>query len=145
MDFTLTFPALVATRLVLAFSPLTQYLRDDHLLSSPLTSYARCEYACQWAVPVMLTTTQYKRVYTCSSMGLTHIPGALSDMWVLFPLCIYHLTRCLVTIAAVTVFDGSTAQRDHSTAPVDGQRCACCVVPSPYMAGTTKHNKHVEG
>ncbi|KAI0731919.1 PIG-U-domain-containing protein [Fomitopsis betulina] len=43
MDFTLTFPALVATRLVLAFSPLTQYLRDDHLLSSPLTSYARLQ------------------------------------------------------------------------------------------------------
>ncbi|KAH9936170.1 PIG-U-domain-containing protein [Fomitopsis serialis] len=37
------FPALVASRLALAFSPLTHYLRDDHLLSSPLTSYSRLQ------------------------------------------------------------------------------------------------------
>ncbi|KZT73926.1 PIG-U-domain-containing protein, partial [Daedalea quercina L-15889] len=43
MDFTVTFPVLIASRLVLALSPLTHCLRDDHLLSSPLTSYTRLQ------------------------------------------------------------------------------------------------------
>ncbi|OSX59720.1 hypothetical protein POSPLADRAFT_1149654 [Postia placenta MAD-698-R-SB12] len=42
MDFSVAFPALVAGRLALAYSPLSDWLKDDHLLSSPLTSYSRC-------------------------------------------------------------------------------------------------------
>ncbi len=37
-----TFSALVAARLLLAYAPLPEALKHDHQLSSPLTSYARC-------------------------------------------------------------------------------------------------------
>ncbi|PCH40240.1 PIG-U-domain-containing protein [Wolfiporia cocos MD-104 SS10] len=43
MDFNVVFPALVAGRLVLALSPLPVDLKNDHLLSSPLTSYSRLQ------------------------------------------------------------------------------------------------------
>ena len=38
----LAFSALVAARLLLAFAPLTDVLKNNHQLSSPLTSYPRC-------------------------------------------------------------------------------------------------------
>ncbi|KAK7681583.1 hypothetical protein QCA50_015316 [Cerrena zonata] len=43
MDFGLVYPALVASRLFLAFAPLPDALRHDHQLSSPLTSYPRLQ------------------------------------------------------------------------------------------------------
>ena len=42
MDFEITFPALVAGRLLLAYAPFPDSLRHDQLLTSPLTSYPRC-------------------------------------------------------------------------------------------------------
>jgi hypothetical protein len=36
--------ALTALRLLLAYLPLSDWLQSDHLLSSPLTSYARREF-----------------------------------------------------------------------------------------------------
>ena len=41
-DIDLTFSALVAARLVLAYAPLHDILKNDQQLSSPLTSYSRC-------------------------------------------------------------------------------------------------------
>lgn len=43
MSFSVTFPALVAGRLLLAYAPLPPSLRTDHQLSSPLTSYPRLQ------------------------------------------------------------------------------------------------------
>ena len=41
---TFVFALAVATRTVLAFSPLDRIFQDDNQLSSPLTSYSRCKY-----------------------------------------------------------------------------------------------------
>lgn len=41
-DIDLTFSALVAARVLLAFAPLPEALKYDQQLSSPLTSYSRC-------------------------------------------------------------------------------------------------------
>ncbi|OCH84913.1 PIG-U-domain-containing protein [Obba rivulosa] len=43
MDFRLAFPALVAGRLLLAYTSLPDVLKNDHQLSSPLTSYSRLQ------------------------------------------------------------------------------------------------------
>ncbi|EMD39546.1 hypothetical protein CERSUDRAFT_150075 [Gelatoporia subvermispora B] len=43
MDFHVAFPALVAGRLLLAFTSLPEVLNNDHQLSSPLTSYSRLQ------------------------------------------------------------------------------------------------------
>ncbi|KAH9924279.1 PIG-U-domain-containing protein [Epithele typhae] len=40
-DSNLTFVALVAARLLLAFAPVSDYLKNDHQLSSPVTAYPR--------------------------------------------------------------------------------------------------------
>jgi len=44
MGVDLAFCGLVATRLLLSFTPLPDQLRYDHLLSSPLTSNLRRNY-----------------------------------------------------------------------------------------------------
>jgi phosphatidylinositol glycan class U len=39
-----TLLALSGVRLLLAYHPWTKYLKDDHLLVSPLTSFSRCKF-----------------------------------------------------------------------------------------------------
>jgi hypothetical protein len=71
----------VAGRLLLALTNLSDTLKHDHQLSSPLTSYLNCGPPHRHH-SLALIQTQYRRVFTCSKMGLTHILEAFSDRYV---------------------------------------------------------------
>ena len=81
MNVDLAFGGLVAARLLLAFAPLPDQLKYDHLLSSPLTSNLRCNRLPQRLdsnlVDVsLLGKLQYTKGSISSRMGLTRIPEA---------------------------------------------------------------------
>jgi phosphatidylinositol glycan class U len=59
MDSSSFLPVLVSFRLLLAFIPLHSIsgLQHDHQLSSPLTSYARCQYAFTFSYDPKVSST----------------------------------------------------------------------------------------
>ncbi|KAI0927260.1 hypothetical protein AcV5_007840 [Taiwanofungus camphoratus] len=126
MDFSVTFPALVVGRLLLAFSLLPVDLTNDHLLSSPLTSYSRLQ---EGVYLFKLGTDPY------SGGSFRHSPLLLSLFSTVIPLTratsavLWTVSDAAAAWALVRIW---RARQNVSSSPRDGLIAAIYLL-NPYV------------
>ena len=145
-NFAVAFSTLVALRLLLSFTDLSNILKHNQQLSSPLTSFLQCMH-----LFLRIFTTKHKFLLVQEGIYLfnhdidpysggsfRHVRVLLADTSARLP------TFCVLVTSLVVLFrDDPTQFKKISFNSLDCKRCRRCMGPGPDLESQTKREKQL--